>query len=117
MKLRRARVEAGLTQAALAERLNCSKQMVTSVETGTRNPSLELLRGWASACGRRLEIHLPPASEEPDEIGLLLTEATAEVRDVVRRILALRTARGTSRLADQPASVVPASRSIDETER
>lgn len=58
--MRLAREEAGLTQAALAERLGVSQQAVSRAERWDANPTADLLRRWAAACGRSLEIRLDP---------------------------------------------------------
>lgn len=59
--LRLAREDAGLTQAALAERLGVSQQAVAQAERWSANPTVELLRRWAEACGLTLRIALEPS--------------------------------------------------------
>lgn len=54
--LREAREAAGLTQAELAARLDCTQQAVARAERWRSNPTVSLLRRWATATGRRLEI-------------------------------------------------------------
>ena len=54
--LREAREAAGLTQAELAERLDCSQQAVARAERWRSNPTVSLMRRWAEATGKRLEI-------------------------------------------------------------
>ena len=56
--LRLAREEAGLTQAALAEKLGCSQQAVAQAERWGSSPTVEHMRRWAEACGKKLEISL-----------------------------------------------------------
>lgn len=56
--LREAREEAGLTQKELADRLGCTQQAVARAERWESNPTVKLLRAWAEATGRRLEIRL-----------------------------------------------------------
>jgi DNA-binding XRE family transcriptional regulator len=58
--LRTAREESGLTQQALARRLGCSQQAVSQAERWSANPTAELMRAWAEATGRRLQIELAP---------------------------------------------------------
>jgi DNA-binding XRE family transcriptional regulator len=58
--LRAAREEGGLTQQDLARRLGCSQQAVSQAERWSANPTAELMRAWAEATGRRLEIELVP---------------------------------------------------------
>jgi len=56
--LRLAREDAGLTQADLARRLGCSQQAVAQAERWEGNPTVELMRRWAAACGSRLSLRL-----------------------------------------------------------
>lgn len=56
--LRVAREGAGLTQAELAHRLGCSQQAVAQAERWEGNPTVELMRRWADACGSRVKIKL-----------------------------------------------------------
>lgn len=57
-KLIAARTRAGLTQAALAERLGCDRVTVARIEAGIRNPSLDLAGRMAGAVGLELRISL-----------------------------------------------------------
>ncbi|MEM4847382.1 MAG: helix-turn-helix transcriptional regulator [Thermosphaera sp.] len=60
----RARKEAGLSQAEVAERMGTKAPAVTRLEsslsTGKRSPSLATLQRYAAAVGCRLEIRLVP---------------------------------------------------------
>ena len=58
--LREAREAAGLTQAQLAERLECSQQAVARAERWEANPTLALVERWAAATGRRAVVELRP---------------------------------------------------------
>ncbi|MBV9046526.1 MAG: helix-turn-helix transcriptional regulator [Alphaproteobacteria bacterium] len=49
------RAERGLTQAALAELLNVSRQTVIAIETGRYDPSLPLAFAIARVFGRKIE--------------------------------------------------------------
>lgn len=59
--LRALREDVGLTQKELAARLGVSQQAVHQAERWTANPTVELLRAWAAACGATLEIGLRPS--------------------------------------------------------
>lgn len=63
-QMQAARVEAGLTQAALARRMRTTQSVVSRLESGT-NVSLETLVRYAEACGSRLRVQMvretPPA--------------------------------------------------------
>ena len=58
----KARKEAGLSQAEVAERMGTKAPAVTRLESslanGKHSPSVETLRKYAEAVGCRLEIHL-----------------------------------------------------------
>lgn len=60
--LLRARQEAGLTQAQVAERMGTQPPAVARLEralaTGKHSPSIATLRKYAKACGRRLVLDL-----------------------------------------------------------
>ena len=62
-RLRLVREAAGLTQKELASRLGVTQQAVAQSERWASNPTVELLRRWALACGATVEICLgrPPA--------------------------------------------------------
>ncbi len=61
-QLLKARQEAGLTQAQVAERMGTQPPAVARLErslaTGKHSPSLATLRKYASACGKRLVLQL-----------------------------------------------------------
>jgi transcriptional regulator with XRE-family HTH domain len=54
-RLRRARVEAGLTQEQVAERLRRPQTWVSKCELGERRVDFVELEEWAAACGKGLE--------------------------------------------------------------
>jgi len=56
--MRALREEAALSQKALARRLRVSQQAVQQAERWSANPTVELLRAWAAACGGEVEINL-----------------------------------------------------------
>jgi len=57
-----ARLDAGLTQAQVAELMGTKAPAITRLEnslaSGKHSPSIETLRKYAKALGKRLEIHL-----------------------------------------------------------
>lgn len=61
-ELLRARQEAGLTQAEVAQRMGTTNSAVSRLEASLLNlkhtPSLATLRKYAAACGKKLEIRL-----------------------------------------------------------
>ena len=60
--LLKARLEAGLSQAQVAERMGTQAPAVARLErslaTGKHSPSLTTLRKYAQACGKKLSINL-----------------------------------------------------------
>ncbi|MGL4234553.1 helix-turn-helix domain-containing protein [Tabrizicola sp.] len=52
----RARTEAGLTQEALAERMGTTQSAVARLEGGGVSPTVETLRRYAKAAGKRLRV-------------------------------------------------------------
>ena len=58
----KARHEAGLTQAQVAERMGTKASSVARLESalvsGKHSPSLDTLRKYAAAVGKKLEVHL-----------------------------------------------------------
>ena len=54
-RLRVLRAENGWSQAALAERLEVSRQAVNAIETGKHDPSLTLAFSIAETFGKRIE--------------------------------------------------------------
>lgn len=57
-KIRQARVKSNLTQGQLAERMKVSQQIISRIESGRQNLSLETLESIASALGFSLNIEL-----------------------------------------------------------
>jgi DNA-binding XRE family transcriptional regulator len=63
-ELLRARLRAGLTQQAVAERMGTTKSAVSRLESaGPHSPSLSTLRRYAEALGCKVEIRLTPAQQ------------------------------------------------------
>jgi len=67
--LLKARYDAGLTQAEVAERMGTKTSAVARLEAGggrrKHSPSIETLRKYAAAVGCHLEIKLVPLSPSP----------------------------------------------------
>lgn len=53
-----ARSAAGLTQAALAERMGTTQSAIARLEGGRVSPSVETLRKYAAAVGKRLRVEM-----------------------------------------------------------
>jgi transcriptional regulator with XRE-family HTH domain len=59
--IREARYAAGLTQAALAERLDVSQAAIAKLERQGANPTVDTLENVLRATGHRLELSAGPA--------------------------------------------------------
>jgi transcriptional regulator with XRE-family HTH domain len=64
--VRGARLEAGLSQRALARRAGTSQPAVARYETGAASPSWETLQRLVKACGKRLEVSTEIAVDQED---------------------------------------------------
>lgn len=62
-QIARLRIEAGLTQAQLAELVGTKQPNIARLERGDSEPSLAFLRKLAGALGVRLEINFVPADQ------------------------------------------------------
>lgn len=60
--LRAAREETGLRQAELGARLGITQQAVARAERWDANPTVELMRRWATACGRTVTVRFETVS-------------------------------------------------------
>ena len=57
------RIELGLTQAQLAERVGTKQPGISRLESGNRNITIEQLQRVAGALGCRLDVRLVPIDE------------------------------------------------------
>jgi transcriptional regulator with XRE-family HTH domain len=64
LEVRRARLEEGLSQAALARRMGVKAPYVAGLEAGTRNVTLGQLANIADALRRGLDITFPSVTGE-----------------------------------------------------
>jgi transcriptional regulator with XRE-family HTH domain len=88
-RLAQVRERAGLTQAALAALLGTRQSYISMVETGTRQPSRDLIGRWVSACGRRLDMVFSrvdgaPMAEVSHYLDALPPKTAVMVADLVR---------------------------------
>jgi uncharacterized protein len=63
--IRKARLDAHLSQVELASRAGTSQPALARYEAGTTIPALPTLERLLSACGRQLRIEAPPLTENP----------------------------------------------------
>lgn len=78
--LREARYAAGLTQAALAERLDVSQAAIAKLERKGANPTVDTLDNVLWATGHRLELSAAPASRpDADESSYTEESSTDEL--------------------------------------
>lgn len=57
-QIARLRIQRGLTQAELAERVGTQQPSIARLESGDSNPTLEFLQRVVTALGARLVIHI-----------------------------------------------------------
>lgn len=74
-RLKRARNDAGLTVAALAERLSVTDRTVSNYEAGTREPDFATLAAIARATGRTAAWFLEGDEQEPELLEGYLQQA------------------------------------------
>ena len=55
LKLKAARAEKDMTQAALAEAVGVSRQTINAIEKGEYNPTIKLCRAICKALGKTLD--------------------------------------------------------------
>lgn len=55
MRIKMARMEAGLSQAELAERVGATRQTIGLIEAGKYNPTIKLCLAICKALGRTLD--------------------------------------------------------------
>ena len=67
-KLRRLRGEAQMTQAEVAEKLNVTRQTISSYESGRTQPDVEMLKHLAEVYGVSVQELLCAEAEETDEM-------------------------------------------------
>ena len=90
--LREARVRAGLSQAALAERSGVHRVQINRYEAGAIAPSLDTLVELVRACGFDLPVELVPLDSGLDERLLNLQRLSPERR--LERMMTGRSASG-----------------------
>ncbi len=69
--LKEARLEAGLTQAELAERLGASQPVVARLESGRANPRIATFERALAATGHRLAVAVEPSGYPPIDETLI----------------------------------------------
>jgi len=80
--IRRARREAGLSQAELGRLTQIHSSVLSAYEHGRRQPSVAALARVASACGQELRIDLPSAERSTVRAGRVL----AQVLDLAEQL-------------------------------
>ena len=79
-RLSGARLQAGLTQADIAETVGVSRQHISNIETGITSPTVRVLRDYLHACGTDLAQFF---------YGPLPTDQTPRQREHHRKLQAL----------------------------
>jgi transcriptional regulator with XRE-family HTH domain len=81
--LRLARIKAGLTQQALADRAGIDQQVVSAYETGRREPTLPTLMRLIEAAGYELRFGLEPSSDHDLSLESYLDTLPAALRQAL----------------------------------
>jgi hypothetical protein len=86
--LREARLRAGLSQVALAERSGKDRVQIGRYEAGTVAPSLDTLIELVRACGFELPLELAPRDERADDSlsDLLRLSPERRLERMIRRL-------------------------------
>jgi predicted nucleotidyltransferase/DNA-binding XRE family transcriptional regulator len=93
--LRKARHEAGLTQAELADRAGTTQSVVSAYESGHRQPALPTLAALVEAAGYELAIGL---RRQPRQLARLSGPVGRRVRRRRRDLIAAAAAHGVTNL-------------------
>jgi transcriptional regulator with XRE-family HTH domain len=86
-RIREAREDLGLTQAALAERLDCTQTAVSYWEAGKRKPNLDDVIDLGEALDRDVDYFLPPASVRQPIATALRAELSRTGSDELQRAI------------------------------
>jgi uncharacterized protein len=93
--LRRARVEAGLSQIELAARAGVTQSVISAYESGHRQPALTTLAALIEAAGYELVVDV---RRQPSHLGRLSGPVGRRVRRVRRELVAAAAAHGVTNL-------------------
>ncbi len=95
--LKEARIDAGLTQAELAERLGASQPVVARLESGRANPRVATLERALAATGHRLAISVESSGYPPIDETLITGNLRFSPDERIRRYASAY--RGARRIA------------------
>lgn len=96
--LRQARLSAGLTQVQLAERAGVTQSVISTYESGGREPALSTLTRLVQAAGMRLDLQITPTAGGADPRALPSHGLGGRVRRLRRQVLRLVAAHGGTRV-------------------
>jgi transcriptional regulator with XRE-family HTH domain len=92
--VRQARLDAGLTQAALAERIGTTQSVVSRWERGADEPRLSTLARILGACGHSLLVAIEPddvdRAQIRQQLALTPSERLAAIANVSRMLATAR---------------------------
>jgi len=88
-RVRSLRVEAGLSQAVLAQRVGLTRTSITNIEQGRQSIPLHVLYDLASALGTDLNAFLPPMQDMGDtpRVVQVPPDLSAHERQWVERVV------------------------------
>jgi len=108
--LRQIRVDAGKSQAEIAEAAGVSQGVVSRIESG-RETSWDVITSWAEACGREVRIEFPPKGTAPgraipkrlEPFIVMLAQVPEPMLPATRALVgALLVAAGQAKAASKP---------------
>ena len=85
--LKEARIDAGLTQAELAERLGASQPVVARLESWRANPRVATLERALAATGHRLAVTVEPSGYPLIDESLISGNLRLSPADRIRRFI------------------------------
>jgi transcriptional regulator with XRE-family HTH domain len=84
-RLRRARIEAGVSQASLARRAGTSQAAISRIERGVEQPTSRRVEQLLSCLGLRLEQELRPLAQHREEPRRVLEAASLSAEERLAR--------------------------------
>jgi transcriptional regulator with XRE-family HTH domain len=85
--IRRARRQAGISQATLADRLGTTKSAISRWENGQVDPSFGAVVRAAQACASNLGMLLTEQEPDPHDLGLLETAGGQSPSERLQRLI------------------------------
>lgn len=82
-QLRQMRIEAGLSQTELGERLGLTHGALSRIENGLRSTGIEVIQRWYQECGYRLDGVRVGTAEQATSLALAVADLPQDELDAV----------------------------------